>query len=90
VAYAQRVTVPSNNPCEQWHRDISCACSHGDCFEDRMKNAREMPKVMVRMDPEVKDRLMEAAQRNFRSLTNEIYARLVESLATKNEKAPNA
>ena len=55
-----------------------------------MKGARQMPGVLVKMPQEVKDRLVESAQRRFRSLNAEINARLVESLDIAKEKAPNA
>lgn len=52
-----------------------------------MKNARTLPKVMVRLEQEIKDQLTEAAQRNFRSLNNEIHMRLAASLEAEKEKA---
>ncbi|MFL9904692.1 Arc family DNA-binding protein [Paraburkholderia fungorum] len=55
-----------------------------------MKNARTMPKVMVRLEPEIKDHLEEVAQRNFRSLPNEIHMRLAASVEAEKEKSPNA
>jgi hypothetical protein len=60
-------------------------------FEVQMKNARELPKVMLRIDQALKERLQESAQRNFRSLNSEINVRLNESYeAEQKEKAPGA
>jgi len=52
-----------------------------------MKNARTLPKVMLRLEQEIKDQLTEAAQKNFRSLNNEINARLAASLQFEKGKA---
>lgn len=51
---------------------------------------RSSVQVNFRLSPEVKERLVERAQANFRSLNAEIERRLVESLAQETEKAPNA
>jgi hypothetical protein len=51
-----------------------------------MKNARSMPKVLLRLDERTKQSLAGAAQSNFRSLNSEINARLTESLKAEKEK----
>lgn len=49
-----------------------------------MKGARTMPQVNIRMPERIKGVLEEAAQRNFRSLSAEINARLISSLQNEN------
>lgn len=51
-----------------------------------MKGARSMPQVNIRMPEEMKGVLEAAAQRNFRSLSAEINARLILSLQTENAR----
>jgi len=55
-----------------------------------MKGARQMPGVLVKMPPELKDSLSERAQQSFRSLNAEIVMRLTQSVDGEKEKAPNA
>jgi predicted HicB family RNase H-like nuclease len=52
--------------------------------------AAESASFQLRLDKAVKEKLTEEAQRNFRSLNNEINKRLAESLDAGKEKAPNA
>lgn len=50
----------------------------------------EIAPLGVRMPPELKDRLREAAIENRRSLNAEVVKRLEQSLEATNGKAPNA
>lgn len=52
--------------------------------------SKDFVQMNVRIAPDVKERLAERAQANFRSLNAEIEKVLSESLAAKKEKAPNA
>ena len=45
-----------------------------------MKGARELPKIMVRLPVEVKERLQQRAQESLRSLNSEVVDRLIRSL----------
>lgn len=57
-----------------------------------MDGARQQPQLKIRLPIEVKAVIEDRAQRNFRSINNEILARLVESISreTGNENAPAA
>jgi len=46
-----------------------------------MKGARDLPKIMLRVPVEVKERLQQHAKDSLRSLNSEIVGRLVRSLA---------
>jgi predicted HicB family RNase H-like nuclease len=46
-----------------------------------MKGARELPKMMLRVPVEVKERLQQHAKESLRSLNSEIVGRLLRSLA---------
>jgi predicted HicB family RNase H-like nuclease len=50
----------------------------------------EIAPLGVRMPPELKERLREAASENRRSLNAEVVKRLEQSLDTEKAKAPNA
>jgi predicted HicB family RNase H-like nuclease len=45
-----------------------------------MKGARELPKMMLRVPVEVKERLQEHAKASLRSLNSEIVGRLIRTL----------
>lgn len=49
-----------------------------------MKGARQMPGVLVKMPPELKERIQSVAQQSFRSMNAEIVRRLMESLEKEN------
>nr|WKF58835.1 hypothetical protein HUO10_003336 [Paraburkholderia busanensis] len=53
-------------------------------------NSPQTAGFRVRLEPEVKEKLEDAAKRNFRSLNMEINARLVASLKNEKENAPAA
>jgi len=48
--------------------------------EDEMQGARELPKMIVRMPQEVKERLQRSAKTSLRSMNSEILGRLLRSL----------
>lgn len=52
--------------------------------------AKTFSQINIRVSPDMKERLIERAQSNFRSLNSEIERRLLESLEAEKGKAPNA
>lgn len=54
-----------------------------------MNQTKSLPQFNLRLEPKLKTELMEAAQRNFRSLNSEIVVRLTASVEAEKEKAPN-